>query len=235
MSSLQVEMRTPPCAAWTDDQIKRCLAAKIHTYGKYGHVQPKQPTAHMDEPPHEATCSHSDDPTESSGGQTSYAVPPPKAVVNVEANKEEASTDVHPCNDQFMGNYTGSPMTHSSMENDTTTSLDVSQLISQHSCVPSNYGAVFDSPKAVEIDVEEGTGSKPVIPTSRRRYKWTAKRYDCGMFVIYYMQYWNWVTLAHSHAEMQLYKLRLVVNLLMNEATMLETRSCRYVQCEGWV
>ena len=39
MSSLQVEMRTPPCAAWTDDQIKRCLAAKIHTYGKYGHVQ----------------------------------------------------------------------------------------------------------------------------------------------------------------------------------------------------
>ena len=76
-----------------------------------------------------------------------------------------------------MGNYTGSPMTHSSMENDTTTSLDVSQLISQHSCVPSNYGVVFDSPKAVEIDVEEGTGSKPVIPTSRRRYKWTAKRF----------------------------------------------------------
>ncbi|RVW44606.1 hypothetical protein CK203_110059 [Vitis vinifera] len=180
MSSLQVEMRTPPCAAWTDDQIKRCLAAKIHTYGKYGHVQfySQNNQLHIWMNLHtKATCSHSDDPTESSGGQTSYAVPPPKAVVNVEANKEEASTDVHPCNDQFMGNYTGSPMTHSSMENDTTTSLDVSQLISQHSCVPSNYGAVFDSPKAVEIDVEEGTGSKPVIPTSRRRYKWTAKRF----------------------------------------------------------
>ena len=30
----------------------------------YGQVlQPKEPTTHIDAPPHEATCSHSDDPT----------------------------------------------------------------------------------------------------------------------------------------------------------------------------
>ncbi|RVW26686.1 hypothetical protein CK203_115990 [Vitis vinifera] len=28
----------------------------------------------------------------------------------------------------------------------------------------------------VGIDAEEGSGSKPIIPTSRRRYKWTTKR-----------------------------------------------------------
>ncbi|KAL6348459.1 hypothetical protein AAG906_007391 [Vitis piasezkii] len=61
------EVGTPLCAAWTNDQIKWRLAAEIQAYGKYGHVQvlqPKQPVAHMDVPLYEATCSHSDDPTE---------------------------------------------------------------------------------------------------------------------------------------------------------------------------
>ena len=39
MTSVQVEVRSPLGVAWTNDQIKRRLAAKIHTYGNYGHVQ----------------------------------------------------------------------------------------------------------------------------------------------------------------------------------------------------
>ena len=39
MTYVQVEVRTPLCASWIDDQIKRRLAAEIQTYGKYGHVQ----------------------------------------------------------------------------------------------------------------------------------------------------------------------------------------------------
>ncbi|RVW82998.1 hypothetical protein CK203_042454 [Vitis vinifera] len=44
--------------------------------------------------------------------------------------------------------------------------------------------------------------------------------YDCDMFVIKYMEYWNRATLTHSLAEdkMHLYRLSVVVNLLMNEA-----------------
>ncbi|KAL6343087.1 hypothetical protein AAG906_018920 [Vitis piasezkii] len=64
MPSIKVEVRTMLCATWIDDQIEQRLAAKIHTYGKYGHVQvleQKQPVAHMVAPLHKATCSHSDD------------------------------------------------------------------------------------------------------------------------------------------------------------------------------
>ena len=72
-------------------------------------------------------------------------------------------------------------------------------------------------------------------------------RYDCGMFAIKYMEYWNRATLTHSLAKvsttyplchslfgifsippyaylfiiqdkMHLYSLRLIVNLVMNEA-----------------
>ncbi|RVW37151.1 hypothetical protein CK203_111981 [Vitis vinifera] len=142
--------------------------------------------------------------------QTGYAISPPQALVNVKAHKDEVSTDIHPCNDQFMGHSIDSLRTHSPMENDTTTAIDDSPLLGQHSGALSNYGANFDSPKEVGINAEEGSNNKPVILTSR---------YDCGMFVIKYMQYWNGATLAHSLTEdkMHLYRLRLVVNLLMNE------------------
>ena len=78
------------------------------------------------------------------------------------------------------------------------------------------------------------------------KFNWWC-RYDCGMFAIKYMQYWNGATLAHSITEvsttntllfgfvevipyqamifvcvvqdkMHLYKLRLVMNLLTNDA-----------------
>ena len=39
MTSVQVEVCSPLGVAWIDDQIKRRLAAEIHTYGNYGHVQ----------------------------------------------------------------------------------------------------------------------------------------------------------------------------------------------------
>lgn len=39
MSSVNVEVKNPLCAPWTDDQIKHQLAVEIHTYGKYGHVE----------------------------------------------------------------------------------------------------------------------------------------------------------------------------------------------------
>ena len=37
--SFKVEVRSPLCAAWTDEHIKCRLAAEIQTYGNYGHVQ----------------------------------------------------------------------------------------------------------------------------------------------------------------------------------------------------
>ncbi|RVW34000.1 hypothetical protein CK203_091958 [Vitis vinifera] len=56
MTYVQVEVRTPLCASWIDDQIKRRLAAEIQTYGKYGHVQViqgKEPVVRNDAPPYE--------------------------------------------------------------------------------------------------------------------------------------------------------------------------------------
>ncbi|RVW82989.1 hypothetical protein CK203_042526 [Vitis vinifera] len=44
--------------------------------------------------------------------------------------------------------------------------------------------------------------------------------YDCDMFAIKYMEYWNRATLTHSLTEdkIHIYRLSVVVNLLMNEA-----------------
>ena len=64
--------------------------------------------------------------------------PPPQAPINVEANKEEVSTNDHPCNDQFMRNRISSPRTHSSMEKDTTAVVDAFPLIGQQSCAVLN-------------------------------------------------------------------------------------------------
>ena len=52
--------------------------------------------------------------SQSSGGQIGCAIPPPQAPVNVEANKKEARTSIHPYNDQFIGNCIGLSRTHSS-------------------------------------------------------------------------------------------------------------------------
>ena len=62
------------------------------------------------------------------------------------------------------------------MEKDTIILVDASPLFSPHSVAPSNYGVDFDSLENMGIDAEEGSGSKPIIPTPRRRYKWTVKR-----------------------------------------------------------
>ncbi|KAL6343106.1 hypothetical protein AAG906_018944 [Vitis piasezkii] len=75
-----------------------------------------------------------------------------------------------------MEHSTGSLRTHSLMEKDTTILVDASPLFSPHFVAPSNYGVDFDSLENVGIDAEEGSGSKPIILTSMRRYKWTTKR-----------------------------------------------------------
>ncbi|RVW75054.1 hypothetical protein CK203_056034 [Vitis vinifera] len=103
---------SPLGVAWIDDQIKRRLAAEIHTYGNYGHVQVwlysqknqlyikmhlhMRPQAHIPITP-------------PSTGDSDEAV-------NMERNKEEASTDVHPCSDQVMGKRTDATRTHSGQQ-----------------------------------------------------------------------------------------------------------------------
>ena len=52
----------------------------------------------------------------SSGGQSGCALTPLDEAVNVERNKEEASTDMHPCSDQVMGKRTDATRTHSGQQ-----------------------------------------------------------------------------------------------------------------------
>lgn len=44
--------------------------------------------------------------------------------------------------------------------------------------------------------------------------------YDCGIFALKYMEYWNGATLTQAVAEekMHVYRLQMVVTLLLNEA-----------------
>ena len=83
---------------------------------------------------------------------------------------------MHPCSDQVMRKGTGVGKTHYEQQRSTIAALDDDPFIGQESCPLSKKGAEFDSPKGVKIGVQEGSGSNMVIPTSRRRYKQTAKR-----------------------------------------------------------
>ncbi|RVW99508.1 uncharacterized protein LOC100852586 isoform X1 [Vitis vinifera] len=209
LMSFKVEVRSPLCAAWTDEHIKCRLAAEIQTYGNYGHVQvleQSNPHVRNDARPCEAGSSHSDDPTEtiearlirnlehlislassvaqdiatlrsrSSGGQRGCALTPPDEAVNVDINKEEGSTNVHPFSDQLMGKGSGSATTRSGQQRATNAAADDGPSTEQEPCPPSTEGAEFHSPKGVQIGVEEGHGSKLVKSTPRRRFKHTTKR-----------------------------------------------------------
>ena len=94
----------------------------------------------------------------------------------MERNKEETNNDVHPCSDQVLGKGIGAARTHSAQLRGTTTIVYDGPFIGPQSCPPSKKGVEFDSPKGVKIGVQEGSGSNPVILTSRRRYKHTVKR-----------------------------------------------------------
>ncbi|RVW63467.1 hypothetical protein CK203_058600 [Vitis vinifera] len=60
-----VEVTRPLAAAWSDDVIKRRLAAEISTFGGYGHVDEQpQSTPHMQVPSVASTSTAGDDATE---------------------------------------------------------------------------------------------------------------------------------------------------------------------------
>ena len=112
----------------------------------------------------------------SSGGQRGCALTPPDEAVNVDINKEEGSTNVHPFSDQLMGKGSGSATTRSGQQRATNAAADDGPSTEQEPCPPSTEGAEFHSPKGVQIGVEEGHGSKLVKSTPRRRFKHTTKR-----------------------------------------------------------
>ncbi|RVW29366.1 hypothetical protein CK203_108785 [Vitis vinifera] len=67
MPSVIVEVTQPLAAAWSDDVIKRRLAAEISTFGGYGHVDAQeqpQSTPHMQLPSVASTSTVGDDATE---------------------------------------------------------------------------------------------------------------------------------------------------------------------------
>ncbi|XP_034697180.1 uncharacterized protein LOC117923027 [Vitis riparia] len=67
MPSVNVEVTSPLAAAWTDDVMKRRLAAEISTFGGYGYVHAQeraQSTANMNVPSVASTSTANDDATE---------------------------------------------------------------------------------------------------------------------------------------------------------------------------
>ena len=112
----------------------------------------------------------------SSGGQSGCALTPPKEVVNVERKKDEGSTGVHPCSDEMMGKGTGATNTHSGQQRVTGAAVDDGTCIDYHTCPPSQKSVELQSPKGMQMGVQEGCGSQQVTPTPRRRFKHTTKR-----------------------------------------------------------
>ena len=113
----------------------------------------------------------------SSGGQSGCALTPLEEAVNVERKKNEGSTGVHPCSDEMMGKGTGATNTHSGQQRVTGAAVDDGTCIDYHTCPPSQKSVELQSPKGMQMGVQEGCGSKQVTPTPRRRFKHTAKRF----------------------------------------------------------
>nr|CAN61002.1 hypothetical protein VITISV_020154 [Vitis vinifera] len=176
-SKQEVEVRSPLSTTWTDEQVKRLLAAEIHTYGNYSHVQVIQgskPSAHNDGCPYEADSATLR--TRSNGGQSGCAFTPPEEAVNVERKKDKGSTGVHPCSEEMMGKGTGAANTHFGQQRVTSTAVDDGPCIDHNTCPPSQKSAELQSLKGVQMGVQEDYASKQPSPTPRRRFKHTAKR-----------------------------------------------------------
>ncbi|KAL6333938.1 hypothetical protein AAG906_039352 [Vitis piasezkii] len=133
MTYVQVEVRTPLCASWIDDQIKRRLAAEIQTYGKYGHVQViqgKEPVVHNDSPPYEATSSHSDDPIETIEARV---IQKSEQLLSLASSLAQDIATLR-SSDQVLGKGIGA-RTHSTQLRGTTTACQASAAICKFSFV----------------------------------------------------------------------------------------------------
>ncbi|RVW87870.1 hypothetical protein CK203_039719 [Vitis vinifera] len=270
MTYVQVEVRTPLCASWIDDQIKRLLAAEIQTYGKYGHVQViqgKEPVVRNDASPDEATSSHSDDPTETIEARV---IRKSEQLLSFASSLAQDIATLR-SSDQVLGKGIGAARTHSAQLRGTTTKGSGSNLviltsrrrykhttkrlvkpaaickfsfvsqclrlflkINHQERLVVDYALMEDVRYCYihgayitwdELSLLNGghwvnsvlfvlvCDNNPWhvhvinIPIARieilsslplRRGNW---RYDCGMFAIKYMQYWNGAALAHSIVE----------------------------------
>ena len=96
----------------------------------------------------------------SSGGQSDYALTPPKEVVNVKRKKDEGNIGVYPCSDEMMRKRTGAASTHSSQQRVTSATIDDDPCIDHDTCPPSQKSTELQSLKGVQMGVQEGCGSK---------------------------------------------------------------------------
>ncbi|RVX01305.1 hypothetical protein CK203_031228 [Vitis vinifera] len=186
MTTFQVEVCSPLSAAWTDEQVKRRLAAEIHTYGNYGHVQVIQGSnlLHIMMDIHmrrtiEARLSRNSEHlmslassvaqdiatlrARSTGGQSGCALTPPQEVVNVERKKDEGSTGVHPCSDEMMRKGSGAASTHSGQQRVTDAAVDDGPCIDHATFPPSQKSAELQSLEGVQIGVQEGVAAKSLL------------------------------------------------------------------------
>ncbi|RVW68409.1 hypothetical protein CK203_062829 [Vitis vinifera] len=180
MTAFQVEVRSPLSAAWTDEQVKRRLAAEIHTYGNYGHVQVIQeskPSAHNDGHPYEAGCSHSDDPTETIEARLK------RNSEHLMSLASSVAQDIATLRARSSGGQSGCALTPPQeavnverKKDEGSTAVDDGPCIAHDTFPPSQKSVELESLKGVQIGVQEGCGSKEPSPTPRRRVKHTAKR-----------------------------------------------------------
>ncbi|KAL6325943.1 hypothetical protein AAG906_038434 [Vitis piasezkii] len=198
MTAFQVEVRSPLSAAWTDEQVKRRLAAEIHTYGNYGHVQVIQgskPSAHNDGHPYEAVT-HTDDPTETieawlsrnSEHLMSLASSVAQDIATLRARSsggqsgyaltppQEAVNVERKKDEGSTGVHPCAASTHSGQQRVIDAAVDDGPCIDHDTFPPSQKSVELQSLKGVQIGVQEGCGSKEPSPTPRRRVKHIAKR-----------------------------------------------------------
>ena len=96
----------------------------------------------------------------SSRGQSGCALTQLEEAMNVERKKNEGSTSVHPCSDEMMRKGTGAVSTHSGQQRVTGAAVDDGPCIDHHTCPPSQKSVELQSPKGVQMGVQEGCGRK---------------------------------------------------------------------------
>ncbi|WJZ95626.1 hypothetical protein VitviT2T_014380 [Vitis vinifera] len=181
MSSVNVEVTSPLAAAWTDDVMKRRLAAEISTFGGYGYVHViKARVIDTSESMLRLASSLARDVaalcSRRSGPEEISSIPCPKAQHHAEYQPMRETPGKQTSADEMEPQDNLAPTPHSPIGMEPSPEASHSEPMAPQSHAEASLPPQVTIEEARECDRVGGSGDQAIKPSSIKRFKRTCKR-----------------------------------------------------------
>ncbi|RVW75021.1 Ubiquitin-like-specific protease 1A [Vitis vinifera] len=178
MPSVNVEVTSPLAAAWTDDVMKRRLAAEISTFDGYGYVRAQeraQSTTNMDVPSVASTSTADDDATEVIKARV---IDTSESMVRLASSlvRDVAALCKQTSADEMEPQDNLAPTPHSPIGMEPSPEATHSEPMAPQSHAEASLPPQVTIEEARECDRVGGSGDQAIKPSSIKRFKRTCKR-----------------------------------------------------------